>query len=1618
MRILIDLQGNQNNSRERGIGRATLSLAKGIIRNAGNHQVFVLLNELFEDTIDPIINELSNVLPQENIIKFSVPSNLQESKEENEWRVKAAELIRERFINELNADAVIICSLFEGVQDSTVSSVNIIPSTIITAVMLHDLIPLMDPDRYLGSGIFREWYFRKIESAKRADLLLGISSSATQEAIDLLGVKPDNIINMGSGVDTQFYPKDFTTSQKNKILGTYGIKRKFIMHASALDPRKNFEGLVRSFAAIPKNIRSEFQLVLVFKIKSKKDSDNFYSLAKQVGLSKDELILTGYITDQQLIELYSLCYLFVFPSFHEGFGLPVLEAMSCGAPTIGSNVTSIPEVIGMEEALFDPSSITSMAQKIEEVMVDEDFWRFLKKHALTQSKKFSWDKTAKIAIHGIEELYQQRKLHKANLSSYTYNNDLKYFAWQLNAINSNVSPSEDDYIQVAQSLHENQLFLDTFNANVKHTKKLIWRLEGPFDSSYSLALVNREAARAIKALGHEVILHSTEGFGDFEPNPKFLEKNPDLAEMNRLVEFYPQSTVNLSSRNLYPPRVEDMHSHTNILHHYAWEESGFPQEWVENFNNNLDGMTCTSKHVEKIMIDNGVTVPLINIGNGVDHWERIIPSPTYKVIGRKFKLLHVSTCLPRKGPLALLDGYGLAFTIDDDVSLIVKTTPNEHNKIHEWINNRRSENSKYPHVIVIEEDITDAELKALYSQCDVLVQPACAEGFGLPMAEAMLSGIPVITTGWSGQLEFCTHETAWLVDYEFSRAKTHFDLYYSAWAKVDTNDLANKMKEVYNLPVNERTAKAKLGRSLLLKEFTWLQTASKAIIASKKWQNNNKLIVPKIGWVSTWNTRCGIATYSEHLINHLPNKDNVIILASPMNEPNTADSINAFRKWQAGPVNNGLKNLSSIIAENCVNTLIIQFNNGLFNFDELGDFIEDQLSHGLIVIVMMHSTNLYLNFGAKLHHALEKCNRILVHAIQDLNNLKSANLIDNVCLFPHGVLKYQIADSKPLRVSDESLPVIATYGFCFPHKGLIEIIQAVALLRQQGTPVRLRMVNAEYPSEESAALIVEIKNLVKRFAIEDLVELYNDFLPDEKTFELLKAADLLVFAYQNTEESASGAVRYGLALSKPVIVTPLRIFDDLGDVVFRFEGTNYNEIAVGIKKTIFDINNFNSAAQNVFKSAERWRTQHDYKVISNRLYNISKALLASYESLNYVYAASHPSMRVDCGVIQGKKVITSNRSGRLLFGPFINLPSGNYLVKVHGEIFKLGSSAYIDVVTNSGNTLLGLKSLSNNKDGCLACTSIFSQEKIISLEVRIFVDESTVLEITKIEIIPEFNSENLSSPDCLKYLASDFRVKSAVGIKEDNKLFSSGNKGEFCYLEIPPVTKGQYILKLYGKIETENNFKAIASLKVGKRLLTQPLKQYTSELITVLEVNILNEGELIFLTVNVEKGSELTLNLIELAKNIESKEITFLASDSRLYSSTGRKDNGVIYSTGRKGHLMYGPYIDLKKGTYRLVLLGNLSKIKGIQPYIEIVADNINEDSCKHILKVSNDLKNIADFNFTLERDVTNFEVRIWAPAIASIEIKSFTIYEVSESMVINKHNKNSLRKILDNFKF
>ena len=1200
MRIVIDLQSCQTESRYRGIGRYSLALAEALSRNAENHEIWLILSDRFPDSIDEIKEHFRDRIPRERIIALAVPEGVAEIKAGGSWRVRAAEMVREQFVVSLNPDVVLVTSLFEGFVDDAVTSVPEESSgySFKTAVILYDLIPFSDQEKYFDSDKYKNFYLRKLESLKRADFLFSISEFSRQEGLRLLDLPPERIVNIGTAADPCFCPGTVPDTERLKLFSRLSIDKPFVLYApGGFDPRKNVEGLLNAFGLLPVELRKKYQLVIASRIDSWTES-GYRKAAAKSGLDKKSLIFTGYLSNEELIVLYRSCSLFVFPSLMEGFGLPALEAMSCGAPVVGSNTTSVPEVIGLDEAMFDPGDSEEMARIIERSLMDLSFRDLLQDNGKNRSGVFSWDNVSGTFFQHLEEFCTGSV--RGTKEDFSASRIIHFLSGIV------AHASRKDAVSLANSIAVNELTIGRMIDAIEMGESI--RIEGPFDSTYSLSVLNRETALALKSAGYDVSLHSTEGPGDFLPDQLFLNQHPEINELYQ--KSLTGNSSKIVSRNLYPPRVSEMYAPLKTLHHFAWEETGFPGKWSENFNLNLDGITCLSQHVKKVLIDNGVTVPLYTSGCGVDHWERITPDCRLKIPGKKYKILHVSSCFPRKGAELLLESYGDAFTDTDDVSLIIKTFHNPHNDIQQIYDQLRCENNHYPDVHIIYDDLSDGQLKYLYSNCDLFVLPTRAEGFGIPIAEAMLSGLPVIVTGWGGQMDFCSPENCWLIDYTFEYAQTHFDLFDSVWATPRRDHLAELIREVYSTEICDINKKIGNARYLLMQYFTWDNAVKRYIRSCNSFiKNDLSRTSVEIGWVTPWNVPCGIAMYMKHLLSPISDMNHVIF-ASCSNDEKGSVSNNVIPCWSSG-CDDSLERLEQCIFDSGINVIVIQFNFGFYNFESLNSLVETLSRAGKVVVVEMHATRNPINrTDLNLKHirkALSFADRILVHSVSDLNRLKDIGLTDNVSIFPLGMPVFDF--NIPEVTTDNKEFIISTYGFFLPHKGFLDLLHAFHGILKGIPDTKLRMVNARYPAVESDQAIEEAEKLIKELNLDENVEMITDFLEERESLGYLAKSDLIVLPYKDNGESASAAVRMALVLDVPVAVTPATIFENVRPAVFELSGFDIESIQNSLFSLVRSIKSDDNAVKKKMKRAKMWKEDHSFSVLSIKYKNILKALV-------------------------------------------------------------------------------------------------------------------------------------------------------------------------------------------------------------------------------------------------------------------------------------------------------------------------------------------------------------------------------------------------------------------------
>lgn len=274
-----------------------------------------------------------------------------------------------------------------------------------TVVTIHDLTPLVMP-KLFPSGIKGKFKF-KIQKflAKKTDAIITDSISSGRDIEKILGILPFRINPIYLAADKMFKKQNISDNGKVKILKKFRIPPKFALYVGDATPNKNLKRLVDAvtMASIP--------LVMAGGALAKKvptnpwNKDLIYVQEKAKGSKNIHII--GYVSDEDLVTLYNLASVFVFPSLYEGFGLPLLEAGSCGCPIITSDGGSIPEVIGEAAKFVDPFDTKSIANGITDIFNDEKLQKEFSIKALNQSKKFSWKKTADETVKVYEKIHSK-----------------------------------------------------------------------------------------------------------------------------------------------------------------------------------------------------------------------------------------------------------------------------------------------------------------------------------------------------------------------------------------------------------------------------------------------------------------------------------------------------------------------------------------------------------------------------------------------------------------------------------------------------------------------------------------------------------------------------------------------------------------------------------------------------------------------------------------------------------------------------------------------------------------------------------------------------------------------------------------------------------------------------------------------------------------------------------------------------------------------------------------------------------------------------------------------------------------------------------------------------------
>jgi glycosyltransferase involved in cell wall biosynthesis len=773
MRIVIDYQGAQNSSRHRGIGRYTTSIVDALIKANTEHEIIILLSNLFPETVDSIKQHFVNLDPTVKVViwKAVPPAALLDDALRDKRRI--AEYMREAVINGLKPDLVLITSLLDCLHDSTVSGIRE-DSAYATALIFYDAIPLLQPETYLKPNPhFERVYLDKIREISNADILFAISESARQEAITHLKYPDNQSFNIGAGVGGIFRKMEIAEHTKKKVLENFGIEKPFIMYSGASDERKNHAGLIQAFAKLKTDGFTGFQLALVGGL-PEENREKFRNIANNLNLSEKEVIITGQVSDEELIALYNLCELFVFPSLHEGFGLPALEAMSCGAPVIGSDSTSIPEILANPKLLFDPCSSESIANVIKHILSDDEYRARVAEYCYRQSRNFSWDLSAKTLLMGLDThvVRAKKRVARKGISS-----ELLQSFHSIEENLASLSGPEQELMKsylADFSPKKNKLFVDVSElihrdarSGIQRVVKNIYRVFNDIslvdidvipvyalnDGRGYFSSANFNKHYSCDEIVYPIISESDKAVNydtgdiflglDLQPEivPLYRKLYLDMQKQGVKVYFVIYDILSLTMPEYFPEGAE----------------ANF-NKWFSTVVESSDGLICISQDVASECQRWISTHEFIREPKTIEWWSLganfILPKTDINVVSKnsifetkttvfkgQINFLMVGTLEPRKGHEQILSAFELLWNEEVAVNLIIAgkvgwNTDRLVNKItnHELLNKN----------LFWFNAPSDPELEVIYLESTCLIAGSFGEGYGLPIVEATKRGLPVI----------------------------------------------------------------------------------------------------------------------------------------------------------------------------------------------------------------------------------------------------------------------------------------------------------------------------------------------------------------------------------------------------------------------------------------------------------------------------------------------------------------------------------------------------------------------------------------------------------------------------------------------------------------------------------------------------------------------------------------------------------------------------------------------------------------------------------------------------------------------------------------------------------
>lgn len=265
---------------------------------------------------------------------------------------------------------------------------------------VHDLIPYIMPET-VGKGYLLKFLKNMPFIIENSDAILTVSEYSKKDILKYFPIDENKIFVTPLAANYNYKPLNKENCKKF-IYKNYEIDGPFILYLGGFSKRKNIKNLIISFSEANKKLTQKHKLVIIGLCRD--ELINLKDLCRNLNISND-VIFTGYIEEKLLPLFYNAAEIFVYPSLYEGFGLPVLEAMSCKTPVITSNTSSIPEITGNDALLINPLDTSELRDSILKVLEDNKLKQKLSIDGFNRSKRFSWKNTSNKTLEAYKNIY-------------------------------------------------------------------------------------------------------------------------------------------------------------------------------------------------------------------------------------------------------------------------------------------------------------------------------------------------------------------------------------------------------------------------------------------------------------------------------------------------------------------------------------------------------------------------------------------------------------------------------------------------------------------------------------------------------------------------------------------------------------------------------------------------------------------------------------------------------------------------------------------------------------------------------------------------------------------------------------------------------------------------------------------------------------------------------------------------------------------------------------------------------------------------------------------------------------------------------------------------------------